>query len=280
MLSHDRDVADEIASVLIDIGAKPCRALPVRLETCSATDHAHPGPDELPRYYAAVCAAAGPAEVLAYVFPERTGVAVPPAGVAALAAETGIAGVKLSGEPAGRVAAYVGACPEDFAVFSGDDADLAGVLSAGGAGVVSGCSGAFPEAFGALAAALARDPAGEGSRALAARREAAAVVAAVGPGIGHLKYALRVRGLATDAARMAVRPPDAAARTRADRLAAAYGPLGPGHAGRPPGPAAAPAAGPRSQARGPERKPGREADSAPGTVPGNAPGKEEERCAR
>jgi 4-hydroxy-tetrahydrodipicolinate synthase len=160
-------------------------------------------PDEVLRHFAAIRGVVD-GELLAYVFPERTGVRVSPAEYAVLVAD-GVTGVKLSGEPSDRVAAYVAVAP-DTAVYSGNDADLAGVLAAGGTGIVSGCSSAFPEAF-------------------RANDDARTVVEAVGASIGRLKYAQRARDLCGDTARMAVQPPRTDERAAIEGLVARYGPI-------------------------------------------------------
>jgi 4-hydroxy-tetrahydrodipicolinate synthase len=160
-------------------------------------------PDEVRGHFAAIRDAVD-GQLLAYVFPERTGIRVTPEEYAALVG-VGVSGVKLSGEPSGCVADYVAVAP-DTAVYSGNDADLTDVLAAGGAGIVSGCSSAFPEAFGAA------DGAG-------------AVVEAVGASIGRLKYAQRARGLCSDTARMAVQPPGPIERAAIEGLVARYGPI-------------------------------------------------------
>ena len=72
-------------------------------------------------------------------------------------------------------------------------------MRAGGAGVISGRSSAYPELY----AALCRDP---------AEQERLDQVVALGASIGRLKYALQVRGLVSGfspVARMTVDPPDA-----------------------------------------------------------------------
>ena len=69
-------------------------------------------------------------------------------------------------------------------------------MRAGGAGVISGRSSAYPEVY----AALGKDPA-------AARARLDRIVA-LGASIGRIKHALGERGLAGTAARMTVDPPD------------------------------------------------------------------------
>ncbi len=59
--------------------------------------------------------------------------------------------------------AYVAAAP-GLRLFSGDDSNPAATMRAGGAGVISGRSGAYPEVYAALVAALARGRRGGGGR--------------------------------------------------------------------------------------------------------------------
>jgi len=166
--------------------------------------------DEVRGHFSRISEAAG-GDLYAYVFPERTGITVSPAEVAAL---PGITGVKLSGEPSARVGEYTGT----LAVYSGNDADLVNVMERGGTGIVSGCSSAFPEPFRALAAAIEDRDAGR-IRACQARVDE--VVAAIGASIGRVKYAQRARGLHGDTARMTVAPPRDTARI--DLLVKEYG---------------------------------------------------------
>lgn len=158
--------------------------------------------DEVHRHFATICEAVD-ADVLAYVFPERTGVRMRPQDYAAIAGEHGVVGVKLSGESAARIGDYVAAAP-GTAVYSGNDADLPIVLACGGAGIISGCSSAFPEAFGDADAT-------------------GAVVDALGASVGLVKYAQRSRGLCGATARMAVQPPGSAQRAAIDELVSRYG---------------------------------------------------------
>jgi hypothetical protein len=67
-------------------------------------------------------------------------------------------------------------------------------MRAGGAGVISGRSSAYPEVY----AALGQDP---------AEQERLDRIVALGASIGRLKHALQVRGLSGPAARMTVDPP-------------------------------------------------------------------------
>lgn len=168
-----------------------------------------PLPAEITEYYLRVRDAAPAAGLYAYVFPERTSVTISPQQFAELAAAAGLAGAKMSGVAAKNVAACAAACP-GLKIYSGDDSDLAATLRSGGAGIVSARSSAYPEAFSALATALA-----EGDAAQAARRQAdIAAIVALGASIGRVKEALRQRGFGPMAARMPVGEPDAATAAR------------------------------------------------------------------
>ncbi|MEQ0565616.1 dihydrodipicolinate synthase family protein [Amycolatopsis sp. NEAU-NG30] len=147
------------------------------------------------RHFAAVTAAAGDAEVYGYLFPDRTGVTVTPAEFASIAAATGLSGGKLSGAAAARFPEYLAAFPEGR-FWSGADAELAAVARAGGAGVVSGLSSAFPEPFMELAA-------GEDAQARVDE-----VRAALGGTIEGIKEALRRQGIGNGLLRMPAPAPD------------------------------------------------------------------------
>ena len=82
-----------------------------------------------------------------------------------------------------------------MAIFSGNDANPAATMRAGGAGVISGRSSAYPEVY----AALRHQPEEQ------ARLDR---IVALGASIGRLKHALAERGLAGTTARMTVDPPD------------------------------------------------------------------------
>jgi 4-hydroxy-tetrahydrodipicolinate synthase len=152
-------------------------------------------PDELIAHYRRIRDAAPDAELYAYIFPERTGLPVPAPLLAEVGAAAGLTGAKISGAAADDLAGYVAAAP-GLRIFSGNDACPWATMRAGGAGVVSGRSSAYPEVY----AALQRDP---------AEQERLDRIVALGASIGRLKHALRVRGLTgSAAARMTVDPPD------------------------------------------------------------------------
>jgi 4-hydroxy-tetrahydrodipicolinate synthase len=159
-------------------------------------------PDELAAHYGRIRDAAPGAELYAYIFPERTALRVPPQVFAQVAAAADLAGAKISGSASAEAADYAAAAP-DLRIFSGNDTNLAAAMRAGAAGVISGRSGAYPEVYAALAAAL---NAGDADAAARLQQAVDRIVAA-GASIGRVKYALELRGLGGAWARMTVDPP-------------------------------------------------------------------------
>ncbi|PXY36295.1 dihydrodipicolinate synthase family protein [Prauserella flavalba] len=151
------------------------------------------------RHFAAITTAAGDAHVYGYLFPERTGVVVEPADYARLSETTGLAGAKLSGAAADRFSDFRRALPEHVRLWSGADTALAGVVRAGGTGIVSGLSAAFAEPFAALADAVAD---GDADAERAAQARADAVLAALGGSPEGIKNALRQQEIGADTMRM------------------------------------------------------------------------------
>ena len=122
----------------------------------------------------------------------------------------------MSGSASADLAGYVAAAP-GLRIFSGNDASPWASMRAGGAGVISGRSSAYPEVYAALCHATpGHDEAGQ---------ERLDRIVALGASIGRLKHALQVRGLASSpAARMTVDPPDpGVAAAIAAEVAAAVG---------------------------------------------------------
>ncbi len=196
-----------------------------------------PTPAEVTEYYARIREAAPLAALYAYIFPERTGVTVTPSQFCELADAVGLAGAKFSGAAARNVGACAAERPA-LRIYSGDDSDLAATLRAGGAGIISARSAAYPEVFAGLAAALSGDAgsggAGSGSGgedaaaaaadAAQARQADVLAIAALGASIGLVKEALRARGFAPMAARMPAGFPDAATTARVHELVKALVP--------------------------------------------------------
>jgi 4-hydroxy-tetrahydrodipicolinate synthase len=148
-------------------------------------------PDDLAPYYGAVRAAVPSATLYAYIFPERTGVHVPAEFFAKVAEEAGLAGAKLSGSASGLVSSYAAAAP-GLEFYCGDDSAPARSVAAGAAGVISGRSSAYPEAYAS------------GSQ------ERIDEIVRLGASIGRIKHALLLRGFGSAVARMPAGPPDEA----------------------------------------------------------------------
>jgi 4-hydroxy-tetrahydrodipicolinate synthase len=152
-------------------------------------------PDELAGHYRRIREAVPGPELYAYIFPERTGLAVAPSLFAEVAQAAGLAGAKISGSASADLAGYVAAAP-GLRIFSGNDADPWATMRAGGAGVISGRSSAYPEVYAAIC------------KSAPGAQERLDRIVALGASVGRIKHALGVRGLAGTAARMTVDPPD------------------------------------------------------------------------
>ncbi|MFC3997425.1 dihydrodipicolinate synthase family protein [Nocardiopsis sediminis] len=176
--------AERLTASVVDAGARRVAAI---------TPHFLPAPAAaVVRYYERLVAAAGDAEVYAYLFQARTTTAVAPETLRALA-DAGVRGAKISGESDASVAAYLEHAPEGFTIISGNDVSFGELIRSGGAGVVSGVSSVFPRPFITLRDALR---AGDTEAAAAAQPLVERAVAAVkGGSIAHLKAGLAVQGL-------------------------------------------------------------------------------------
>lgn len=158
------------------------------------------------------------AEVYAYLFPERTGADVSPDTLRRVMALPGMVGVKLSGGAAARLPEYAAVLRTGQELYSGDDSTLPAVLAAGGTGVVSGVSSAFPETFAALAGALdGGDPAAD-----ELQRVVREIVPLVGPTVPRLKAAMAARDGAPWVSRMALPAVDDATLAAIRDAAAAH----------------------------------------------------------
>ena len=94
--------------------------------------------------------------LILYNVPGRTGANLEPATLGRLAQIKNIAGVKEASGNLSQIADVFNAVPDDFLVFSGDDAVTLPVIALGGAGVISVASNEIPVEMGALTrAALA-----------------------------------------------------------------------------------------------------------------------------
>ena len=82
--------------------------------------------------------------VILYNVPSRTGVDIPVAVYQCLSQIPNIAGVKEASTEISKIARIRAACPDHFAVWSGNDDQAAAVMSLGGAGVISVLSNLLP----------------------------------------------------------------------------------------------------------------------------------------
>jgi 4-hydroxy-tetrahydrodipicolinate synthase len=109
-------------------------------------------PEGLVTHYTAVAAAVH-IPVIIYNVPSRTGVDIPVNVYRCLAQIPNIAGVKEASTDIARIPRIRAACPEHFAVWSGNDDQTAAVISLGGCGVISVLSNILPVEMQALAQA-------------------------------------------------------------------------------------------------------------------------------
>ena len=100
-------------------------------------------PEGLVTHYSAVAASAH-IPVILYNVPSRTGVDIPVNVYQCLAQIPNIAGVKEASTDISKIAKIRAACPEHFAVWSGNDDQAAAVISLGGSGVISVLSNLLP----------------------------------------------------------------------------------------------------------------------------------------
>jgi len=147
------------------------------------------------------------ASIYPYLFPERTGMDIPVPVLEQVMSLPGMRGVKLSGGAAERIESYATALRPDQELLSGNDATLPQVVAAGGHGVVSGVSAAFPETFAALGDAI---EAGDHAQVEALQAVVQELVALTGPSIPLLKTAMSARTGAPWASRMSLPAVDAA----------------------------------------------------------------------
>lgn len=157
--------------------------------------------DGVVSFFSALSANHSDASLYAYLFPERTGMDVTPETLGRVMQLPGLAGVKLSGGASARMQEYAAVVGDSQRVWSGDDATFPPVVAAGGAGVVSGVSAAFPQTFGALSAAITAHDQPTVERL---QDQVVDVVRLVGPTVTRLKVAMKGRTGHEWASRMAL----------------------------------------------------------------------------
>lgn len=109
-------------------------------------------PEGLVTHYRSIAAAVH-IPVILYNVPSRTGVDIPVSVYQCLAHIPNIAGVKEASTDISKIARIRSACPDDFAVWSGNDDQAAAVISLGGSGVISVLANVLPVKTQALAEA-------------------------------------------------------------------------------------------------------------------------------
>jgi 4-hydroxy-tetrahydrodipicolinate synthase len=88
--------------------------------------------------------------LILYNVPGRTGANIEPATLARLAKVPNIIGVKEASGNIGQIAETCSAVPEEFLVFSGDDAVTLPVIALGGVGIISVASNEIPHEMAEL----------------------------------------------------------------------------------------------------------------------------------
>jgi len=117
-----------------------------------------PPQEGLYRHFAAA-AEASSVPIILYNVPNRTAVDLLPVTVARLARHPNIVALKDASAVLARVRELKAACPEDFALLSGDDATAIEWIAAGARGVISVSANVVPgRMHAACATALSADP--------------------------------------------------------------------------------------------------------------------------
>ena len=91
--------------------------------------------------------------IILYNVPGRTGANLEPSTLARLAEVPNIVGVKEASGNISQIAEVFNHVPENFLVFSGDDAITIPVIALGGVGIISVCSNEIPKEMSQLTAA-------------------------------------------------------------------------------------------------------------------------------
>lgn len=107
-------------------------------------------PDGLIAHYCAI-ASAVKIPVIVYNVPSRTGLDIPVSVYQALSRIGNIAGVKEASSDIVKIGKIRAACPEHFAVWSGNDDQIVPVMALGGKGVISVLSNVLPNQTGMMA---------------------------------------------------------------------------------------------------------------------------------
>lgn len=95
------------------------------------------------RHYTALADAVS-TPIILYNVPSRTGVNMQPETYAALSVHPNIAGVKEASGDLGNIQKTRNLCPQDFAIWSGNDDEVVPICALGGAGVISVVANVLP----------------------------------------------------------------------------------------------------------------------------------------
>ena len=110
------------------------------------------------RHFKAIAEAVVDKPIILYNVPGRTGANIEPSTLTRLAEIPNIVGVKEASGNMTQIAEAINAVPENFLVFSGDDAVTLPVIALGGVGIISVASNEIPHEMAAMTrAALAND---------------------------------------------------------------------------------------------------------------------------
>lgn len=109
-------------------------------------------PEGLVTHYSAIASSVH-IPIIAYNVPSRTGVDMPVSVYQCLSQLPNLAGVKEASSDISKIAKIRSACPDHFAVWSGNDDQTAAVISLGGYGIISVLSNVLPVETQALAQA-------------------------------------------------------------------------------------------------------------------------------
>ncbi len=171
-----------------------------------------PSQEGLYRHYAAI-AEAVELPIILYNVPARTGVDMATETVVRLSALPNVVGVKDATGDLARPSLMRLACPESFALISGDDASALGYMAHGGHGVISVTSNVAPEA---CARQMRQAAEGDYAGALALQDTLiglhTALFADSSP--SPTKWALARLGFCTDEVRLPLAPCSQAAQAR------------------------------------------------------------------
>lgn len=109
-------------------------------------------PEGLVAHYGAIASAVH-IPVILYNVPSRTGLDIPVQVYSCLSRIPNIVGVKEASTDITKITKILASCPDDFAVWSGNDEQTVAAMSLGCSGVISVVSNLFPDRLQVMAAA-------------------------------------------------------------------------------------------------------------------------------